>query len=75
MTTKSKIAIIKNGKIVYDEEPTVTKPNETNARYEREFERKKYRKDTIQPNSVQYAKAFPDDFRKRYGDDAFRLAS
>ncbi len=71
----SKIAIIRGGKIIYDTEPTITKPNETNARFEREFERKKYRKDTIQPNSVEYAKAYPDDFRKRYGDSAYRLCS
>jgi len=71
----SKIAIIRGGKIIYGEEPTVTKPNETNARHERESERKKYAKDIVQPNSVEYAKAYPDDFRKRYGDSAYRLCS
>lgn len=70
----NKKAIIKNGKIVYDESATPSKPNETNARFERESERKKYAKDIVQPNSVQYAKAFPEDFRKRYGDEAYRLA-
>ena len=72
---KNKIAIIRNGKIIYDEEAIIIKPSDTNARSEREAGRKNYAKDIIQPNSVEYAKAYPDDFRKRYGDEAYRLAS
>jgi hypothetical protein len=73
--TKSKIAIIRSGKIVYGEEPTVTKPNETNARSGREAERKQFQKEITQPNSTAYARAYPEDFRKRYGDECYRLAS
>ncbi len=75
MTTKNKIAIIRNGKIVYDVQPTVSKPNETSARFEREYERKKYAREITQPNSTTYARAYPEDFKKRYGSDAYRLAS
>jgi len=75
MTTKNKIAIIRNGKIIYDTDPTISKPNEMSARHFRESERSKYRRELTQPNDVNFAKAYPDKFKEMYGDETYRLAS
>lgn len=57
----NKIAVIRNGKIVYlDEHAAVMRPSETAARESREDNRMRHRKDILQPNQVDFYKAYPE---------------
>lgn len=53
-------AVIKNGKIVYGVDADVSKPNETQARSNRQDMKTKHRKDMLQKNQVDYYKAYPN---------------
>lgn len=53
-------AVIRNGRIVYDTDAQINRPTETAAHERREGEKKKYRKDLLQPNQTDYWKAFPE---------------
>lgn len=69
-------AVIRNGKIVYgdDVEAKIQKPNETEARAARQEQKTRYRKDLLQPNQVDYYKAYPDQ-AKDLPDETRRLLS
>lgn len=55
------IARIVNGKIVYlDESALPIQPNEMAARASREDQRVRYRREMLQPNQVDYYKAYPE---------------
>ncbi len=54
------IAVIRNGKIIYDEEATVPLPNETEARSSRESQKTKYRADLLQKSQIDYWKVHPE---------------
>lgn len=69
-----RIAIIRNGRIIYGEEATTPLPNETEARSSREAQKVKYRADLLQPNQVDYYKAYPDQ-AKDLPDEVRRLLS
>lgn len=77
----SNIAILHQGQIIYrcdDCIDDVIKGNPEAAKHRREWDKKQYRKDTIQPTESQardYAKLYPDDFRKRFGDNNYRKYS
>lgn len=56
-----KITRIINGKLVdIDEHAPVLKPTETAARESRQDNRVRHRKDILQPNQVDFYKAYPD---------------
>lgn len=56
-----RIAIIRNGKIIYSDDNAIPmKPAETAARASREDGRMRHRKDILQRNQVDYWKANPD---------------
>lgn len=57
-------AIIRNGKIVYDSESEVIKPNEMAARASREDQKVRHRKDILQPNETAYYSAYPKEAEK-----------
>ena len=67
-------AIIRNGKIIYDEDAKFIKPKETASRERREHQKIKYRKDLLQKNQVDYYKAYPDE-AKNLNDETRRLLS
>lgn len=57
----SKIAIIRNGEIIYsDDSSPVIKPNDTAARENREAMKTKHRANLLQPNQVDYYKQYPE---------------
>lgn len=68
-------AVIRNGQIIYgdDVSSSVIKPNELNAKHYREAQKKAYRKELLQPNQVDYAKAYPKRAKELYNDDTLRL--
>lgn len=68
-----KRAIIKNGKIIYDEESSLQKSNEFSAKHNREAMKVKYRKDLVQPNEIAFGKAWPEKAKELYGDETMRL--
>lgn len=43
------------------------------AAFNRRYQQTEYRKELTQPNQREYARAYPDDFRKRHGDELYRL--
>lgn len=43
------------------------------AAFNRRWQQVQYRKELMQPNQQEYARAYPGDFRKRHGDDLYRL--
>lgn len=64
-------AVIKNGKIIYGEEAELLKPNEMQARANREDQKVRHRADTLQKNNLDYyrvykeqAKDLPDELRR-----------
>lgn len=67
-------AVIRNGRIVYDDEAAKIRPNDTVARANRESMRTKYRKDMLQKNQVEYYKAYPEQ-AKELPDETRRLLS
>lgn len=66
--------IIRNGKIV-EEEATIVHANQMSAKFDREHMKREHRKDLIQPNQVDFAKAYPDKAKEMYGEDTLRLLS
>jgi hypothetical protein len=72
---RNRKAIIRNGRIVYDEEATVARPTETNARFEREAERKTYAREITQPSSTNFYKAYPERAKEIYSEETLRLIS
>lgn len=42
------------------------------AAFNRRYQQGEYRKELTQPNQREYARAYPEDFRKRHGDDLYR---
>lgn len=76
-STKSSIpsiAIIRNGKIVYGVPADMPLPTETEANSRRRDMKTAHRKDLLQPNQVDYYKAYPDQ-AKELGDETRRLLS
>lgn len=67
-------AIIRNGEIIYDQSAELIKPNETQARANREEMKTKHRKDLLQRNQVDYYKAFPEQL-ENLSDETKRLLS
>jgi ribosome-binding protein aMBF1 (putative translation factor) len=47
--------------------------NDRAAKGNREYQRSQYRKDLLQPFQPEYARAYPDKFREKYGDETYRL--
>lgn len=70
----NKHAIIRNGKIIYDQSAELVKPNETQARANREEMKTTHRKDLLQRNQVDYYKAFPEQL-ENLSDETKRLLS
>lgn len=72
-----KKAIIRDGKIIYGDDisPTIQKPNELSAMHNREAQKVQFRKELTQPVEIAYAKAYPEDFKKRYGNEEYRRFS
>lgn len=72
----SKKAIIRNGRIIYgdDIEANVIKPNETEARANREQMKVNHRKDLLQRNEVGYYRAYPKQ-AENLSDETRRLLS
>jgi len=57
-------------------ESTFQQANDLNANHNRSAQRAEHRKDIVQPwESKEYAKAYPEDARKRFGDEVFRRLS
>lgn len=67
-------AVIRNGKIVYDSEAEIAKPNSMEARSRREAMKVKHRKDLLQPNQTDYYRQFPEHM-KDLPDETKRLLS
>lgn len=67
-------AVIRNGQIIYGEEATSQKPNDLQARANREDQKVRHRKDMLQPNQVDYYKAYPEQ-AKDLPDETRRLLS
>lgn len=67
-------AIIRNGRIVYDEDAEIVTPNETQARANREDQKVRHRKDMLQKNQTDYYRAYPEQ-AKELPDEARRLLS
>lgn len=42
------------------------------AKYWRDRQKEDYRRDIIQPNQKEFAKAYPEKFREIHGDDLYR---
>lgn len=60
-TMKNRIAVIRNGQIVYiDESSPVVKPNETAAYESREDQKVRHRKDILQRNETAFYRAYPE---------------
>jgi len=64
-------AVIRNGKIYYDEEAKIVKPSETEARSRRQRMKVDHRKDLLQRNQTDYwrvhkdqAEDLPDETRR-----------
>lgn len=76
MTNQPKRAVIRNGKIIYgdDIEATRLKPSDTAAHERREAMKTKHRKDLLQPNQVDYYKAYPEQMQD-FSDETRRLLS
>lgn len=68
-------SIVHNGKITAGcDICLVSKTQQGNtAPYNRRWQQTQYRKELTQPNQREYAHAYPDDFKKRHGDDLYRL--
>lgn len=66
--------VIRNGKIVEDT-ATFIKPGESSARFNREHMKINNRKDLLQPNQVDFAKAYPEKAKELYNEDTLRLLS
>ncbi len=61
----SKIAIIRNGKIIYlDESTPIAKPTETAARESRQDNYTRHRKDVLQRNETAFYRAYPKEAEK-----------
>lgn len=45
------------------------------ARYDREWQKKEYRRDLTQPTEREFARAYPEEARKRWGDETYRRLS
>lgn len=78
--TTSQKTIIRKGEIVngcdYCLSESLQKANELSAAHNRSAQRAEYRKDITQPwDSRAYTKAYPEDARKRFGDDIARKFS
>lgn len=43
------------------------------ASFDRRYQQAEYRKELTQPNQREYARAYPEDFKKRHGEDLYRL--
>jgi hypothetical protein len=68
----NKKAVIKNGRIYYGEEAEIVLPNEMQARANREDMKVRHRKDMLQPNDLNYYRAYKDQ-AKNLPDDIRRL--
>lgn len=66
---------IKNGQIYYGCDsclPAQLQKGDS-AAFNRRWQQTEYRKDLLQPNQRDYARAYPEDFRERHGDELYRL--
>lgn len=70
----SQKAVIRNGKIVYDSDAEVTKPNSLEGHSKREAMKMRHRKDLLQPNQVDYYKVHPEQ-AKDLPEETQRLLS
>lgn len=67
-------AVIRGGKIIYDVEAEISKPNEMQARANRQEMKTKHRKNLLQKNETAYYKAYPEQ-AKNLSDETRRLLS
>lgn len=67
-------SVIRYGKIVEGCENCVNLPVQQgdSAAFYRRAQQVEYRRDITQPHQKEYAKAYPEDFRERYGNEALR---
>jgi hypothetical protein len=67
-------SVVRQGKILTGCDRCLTQQTQKgdSAAFYRRAQQVQYRKDLVQPNQTSYAKAYPEDFRKRYGDEAYR---
>lgn len=70
----SKKVVIRNGKIVTGEAEIVV-PNQLSARFSRESMKRAHRKELLQPNQVDFARAYPEKAKEIYNEDTLRLLS
>lgn len=70
----NKRVVIRNGKII-DGSAVYIKPNDLSAKFEREHMKREHRRDLVQPNQVDFAKAWPDKAKELYNEDTLRLLS
>lgn len=70
----NKKVVIRNGKII-EGEAQVAKPNDLSAKFDREHMKREYRRDLVQPNQVDFAKAWPEKAKEMYNEDTLRLIS
>ncbi len=45
------------------------------AAFDRRYQQVKYRRELTQPNQRAYARAYPEDFKKRHGEELYRQMS
>lgn len=70
----AKRVIIKNGKIIEAKASTII-ANPNSAKFNREHMKREHRKDLLQPNQVDFAKAYPEKAKELYNEDTLRLLS
>lgn len=67
-------AVIRNGKIIYDQEASIVMPNDMQARANREDMKVRFRAELLQKNQVDYYKKYPEQL-KDLDDETHRLLS
>jgi hypothetical protein len=50
----------------------VQQGHEGASKFDREWQKKQYRRELTQPNDKSYAKAYPEKAREEWGDNTFR---
>ncbi len=72
---KNRLAVIRNGRIIYDDiGATTIQPNETAARERRESMKTKHRKALLQKNQTEFYRAYPEQL-ENLSDETKRLLS
>lgn len=68
-------SVIRHGKILEgcDNCLSTTVQSGNSAAFNRRYQQAEYRRELTQPNQRDYARAYPEDFKKRHGEDLYRL--